>query len=82
MLEKRELLIVFVLAFVVAALSGYLFSFPLRFYEPVVCIQMIGVTCTPYKILWANALLDLLFWFVILLVGWWFVRNFRAVRKE
>ncbi len=82
MVEKGELLIVFILAVLFTVFAGYLFDFPLRLCEPVVCIQMIGVTCLPFRILWLNAFLDLLFWFVALGTGWWVFRSFKVVKRE
>lgn len=79
--KGKELLIILVLAVLVASLSGYFFDFPFRVFEPVVCIQplteMFRETCYPSRILWANTLLDLAFWFVVLAVGWWVVKQVR-----
>lgn len=81
MFKKKELLIILILAVLVAVLSGYFLAFPFRIAEPAVCIQLLlypnGEECYPFIIHWANALLDLAFWFVILAAGWWVVKRLK-----
>jgi len=71
--KRRELLIILILAALVAIFFGYFIGFPFQITEPVLCIQMIGARCSP-KIHRINALLDFLFWFVVLAGGWWVLR--------
>lgn len=80
MCKKKELLIISVFAVQTVVISGFHFDFPLRIAEPVFCVQMIGAGCYPFRILWANVILDLLFWFVVWAVVWWVAKWMRMKR--
>lgn len=73
-MKKKEISIIFVLAGLVTGLGVFFGGLPLRFLEPIFCIQVVGVKCLPFKINWTNVFLDFLFWFLVLVAGWWVVK--------
>lgn len=79
----RDGLIILISAVLVAGIAGYFAKFPFKLFEPVVCIQplieMFRETCYPSKILWTYALLDLAFWFVVLVARKLFRENKRII---
>jgi len=84
--KKKEFLITLILAVLVASLSGYFLDFPFRIFEPTLCIQLLKgppwETCYPLKIYWSNALLDFLFWFVVLAAGWWVIKLIKTKKAS
>lgn len=69
MFKPKSIILIITASLVLTALSGVVGGFPLRFIEPVFCIQMVGAMCPPFTILWLPLLVDFVFWLVISTAG-------------
>ncbi|MBL7170291.1 MAG: hypothetical protein ISS48_04685 [Candidatus Aenigmarchaeota archaeon] len=90
-MKKKELLIIFVLAVLVTGLSWFFprefkgeHGFPFRFSwgewggrsGPLIySVDYI------IKWSWQNLLLNLLFWFLVLAVGWWIIKKLKTKKR-
>jgi len=79
-MTEKELLIILILAVLATVFLGYFIRFPLPLAEPVSYMQRSRITgelievSEPARINLSNGFLGFLFWFAIMVMGWWVLR--------
>lgn len=66
-MKLRDIFVAFILSAILLVLSVFAQGFPLRFLEPVLCIQLVGASCPRFRIIWTAVFADFAFWFALVL---------------
>jgi hypothetical protein len=56
------------IAIVITAFTAFIGGAPLRYFEPIVCVKMLGVICQPFTVYWNLFAADIIAWMAGLLV--------------